>query len=147
VLDVDLNADPRSTQLLPLVDHAVFSQAALARLSASDDPIEGLRWARANTRPTCHVGVTLGEQGYAWLEDRHARHLAAHAVGVVDTLGAGDVFHGAYALGLAEGHGVAAAARFANAAAAIKCSRPSGRRGVPTRADVDALLAVAGSPP
>src|SRR4051812_16899398 len=60
VLDVDLNADPRSTGLLPLVDHAVFSQAALARLSGTEDPVQGLHWAVAATRPACHVGVTLG---------------------------------------------------------------------------------------
>lgn len=147
VLDVDLNADARSTGLLPLVDHAVFSQAALARLSGLADPLEGLRWARSATRPACHVGVTLGPQGYAWLEEGGVQRLAAHPVRVVDTLGAGDVFHGAYALGLAEGLSVAAAATLANAAAAIKCSRPSGRRGVPSRADVDDLLARAGPTP
>jgi sulfofructose kinase len=140
VLDVDISADPRSTGLLPLVDHAVFSQAALARLSGEDAPAEGLRWARAATRAGCHVGVTLGEQGYLWLEDGRPRHLPGHAVAVVDTLGAGDVFHGAYALGLAEGRDVAGAAALANAAAALKCARPSGRRGVPTRAEVQHLL-------
>jgi sulfofructose kinase len=62
-------------------------------------------------------------------------------VEAIDTLGAGDVFHGAYALALAEGRTVTEAARFANAAAAIKCTRASGRRGIPLRAEVDAWLA------
>jgi sulfofructose kinase len=141
VLDVDINADTRSTGLLPLVDHAVFSQAALAHLSGSAQPLAGLHWARAQTRPSCHVGVTLGPEGYLWLDGEAARQLPAHAIDVVDTLGAGDVFHGAYALGLAEGLNVAGAAALANAAAALKCARPSGRRGVPSRADVHQLLA------
>jgi sulfofructose kinase len=142
VLDVDLNADARTTALLSLVDHAVFSQVALARLSGSDDPLQGLRWAQGQARPSCHVGVTLGADGYLWLERDQPRQLAGHRVKVVDTLGAGDVFHGAYALGLAEGRDVAGAATLANAAAALKCAKPSGRRGVPSRAEVNQLLGV-----
>jgi sulfofructose kinase len=61
-------------------------------------------------------------------------------VQVVDTLGAGDVFHGAYALALAEGKPALAAARFASAAAAIKCGRPGGRAGSPTRGEVEELF-------
>jgi sulfofructose kinase len=141
VLDVDLNADARTTALLSQVDHAVFSQAALARLSGSGDPLAGLQWARAQVRTGCHVGVTLGGDGYQWLEQDAPRKLPGHRIAVVDTLGAGDVFHGAYALGLAESRSVAQAATFANAAAALKCARASGRRGVPARPEVDALLA------
>ena len=59
----------------------------------------------------------------------------------MDTLAAGDVWHGAFTLALAEGLDVAAAGGFANAAAAIKCSRAGGRLGAPTRAEVEALLA------
>jgi sulfofructose kinase len=141
VLDVDFAADPRCAGLLPLVDHAIFSQAALARMSDCDEPISGLRWARTQVRPPCTVGVTLGSEGYAWLQDDEPHFIAAHAVRVVDTLGAGDVFHGAYALGLAEGLTIRAAAELANAAAAIKCTRPSGRKGVPSRKEVTTLIA------
>lgn len=141
VLDVDLAADPRSAGLLPMVDHAVFSHAALTRMSGQTDPVAGLHWARTQVRPACTVGVTLGARGYVWLEADTPRLLAAHAVDVVDTLGAGDVFHGAYALGLAEGMTVASAAALANAAAALKCTRASGRKGVPTRSEVNLLLA------
>jgi sulfofructose kinase len=59
---------------------------------------------------------------------------------LIDTLGAGDIFHGAYALALAEGKPALAAARFASAAAAIKCSRSGGREGSPTRREVEDLL-------
>ena len=67
--------------------------------------------------------------------------MPAPAVTAVDTLGAGDVWHGAFTLALAEGMAVAAAARFANAAAAIKCTRFGGRGGAPRRDEVEALLA------
>jgi sugar/nucleoside kinase (ribokinase family) len=63
-------------------------------------------------------------------------------VQAVDTLGAGDVFHGALAVALAEGRAWPEALRFAAAAAAaaIKCSRPSGREAFPTRAEVERFL-------
>ena len=82
-----------------------------------------------------------GGMGYLWLDGDALHAMPGYSVDAIDTLGAGDVFHGAYALALAEGREVAAAARFANAAAAIKCTRASGRRGIPLRAEVDAWLA------
>lgn len=68
-------------------------------------------------------------------------HVPAYAVDVVDTTGAGDVFHGAYALARSEGAGVPDAVRFASAAAALKCRAPGGRAGIPGRAEVEALIA------
>ena len=59
----------------------------------------------------------------------------------VDTLGAGDVWHGAFALALAEGQGEREAVRFASAVAAIKCTRFGGRAGTPTRDEVERFLA------
>ena len=56
----------------------------------------------------------------------------------------GDVFHGAYALALAEGAAAAQAARFAVAAATLKCTRPGGRKGVASRAEVEAVVRQAG---
>jgi sugar/nucleoside kinase (ribokinase family) len=85
--------------------------------------------------------VTAGAEGSSWIADGAASHVPAPAVVAVDTLAAGDVFHGAYALALAEGRAIRDAARFASCAAAIKCSRPGGRDGAPTRAEVDARLA------
>ena len=140
VLDADLSIDARASELLGLAAHVVFSQAALARMSGDQDPAQGLRWARSRVAGRW-VGVTVGPQGYLWLEDETLHAMPADEVDVVDTLGAGDVFHGAYALALAEGRAVADAARFANAAAALKCTRPSGRRGIPSRAEVDAWIA------
>jgi sulfofructose kinase len=61
-------------------------------------------------------------------------------VQVVDTLGAGDVWHGAFALGLAEGMDESTAVRFASAAAALKVQRRGGRAGAPCRAEVEELL-------
>jgi sulfofructose kinase len=82
------------------------------------------------------VAVTAGERGTYW----SGGHVPALRVETVDTLAAGDVFHGAFALGLTEGWSMLRNLRFATAAAAIKCTRFGGRLGAPTRAEVEALL-------
>ncbi|MGL4284984.1 MAG: PfkB family carbohydrate kinase [Phreatobacter sp.] len=138
VLDADLTTDDIARSLVPLAGYAVFSAPALRRLTAETDPLAGLRAAQALTPG--HVGVTLGADGYRWLEAGVPRHEPGFAIEAVDTLGAGDVFHGAFALAVAEGRDVAGAARFANAASALKCTRSGGRAGIPTRAEVDRLL-------
>ena len=69
--------------------------------------------------------------------------MSAFPIRPIDTLAAGDVFHGAFALALAEGRAEADALRFAAAAAAIKCTRFGGITGAPGRAEVEAFLATA----
>ena len=58
----------------------------------------------------------------------------------VDTLGAGDVFHGAFALAITEKQELRQALRFASAAAALKCTRFGGAFAAPQRAEVEELL-------
>ena len=74
-----------------------------------------------------------------WLEGHDVCHVPAFEIAAVDTLGAGDTFHGAFALAIGEGADEATAAVFASAAAAVKCTRPGGRDGIPTRAQVAAF--------
>ena len=134
VLDADAGDLAAVRSLLPLADHAIFSAAGLRALSGHDDVEAGLR--DAATLAADVVGVTLGEAGSVFLVNGKLRRIAAPAVVARDTNGAGDVFHGAYALALAEGAGVVDAARFASAAAALKCRNGSGWEAVPDRAAV-----------
>jgi ribokinase len=60
---------------------------------------------------------------------------------VIDTVGAGDCFNGAFAVGLLEGLDPWAAARFASAAAALSVSRRGAQASMPSRAEVDEFLA------
>ena len=64
----------------------------------------------------------------------------AFPVHTVDTLGAGDVFHGAFALAITEKQELRQALRFASAAAALKCTRFGGAFAAPQRAEVEELL-------
>jgi sulfofructose kinase len=87
------------------------------------------------------VSVTDGGNGSWFFQDGDERHVPAFEIDAVDTLGAGDVWHGAFALMLAEGESTERAIRFASAAAAIKCSRYGGRAGIPGRAETEAFMA------
>jgi sulfofructose kinase len=141
VLDAD-TADPASFAIpIAAASHAIFSRDGLSAAAGTEDVEEGLRCMARRTE--AFVAVTLGADGVAWLQGGRLCGMAAHRVGVRDTLAAGDVFHGAFALALSEGRDEAAALAFANAAAAVKCSRPGGRDGIPSRAMVERLLATA----
>ena len=129
VLDGDMADAEVFERLLPLTDHAIFSEPALALFagSAEDETLAAL--ARYGCRI---VAVTRGEGGVSWYENGQLHRQAAYAVDVVDTTGAGDVFHGAYALAIGAGLDVRAAMAFSAASAAMKCRHAGGRNGIPT---------------
>ncbi|HVX98687.1 MAG TPA: sugar kinase [Pseudorhodoplanes sp.] len=141
VLDADLTTDNSVQRLIPHATHAVFSAPALRRLTDQTDIEEGLRRAQALTSGV--VAVTLGADGFAWLDGGRKRTVPAFTIEAIDTLAAGDVFHGAFALGLAESLSVEGAGRFASAAAGLKCTRWGGRAGIPTREELDKFMAQA----
>ncbi|RDI50497.1 sugar kinase [Microvirga subterranea] len=143
VLDADLAPDDVVQQLVPLADFAVFSKPALFQMSGVNDLQEAL--LRISHQTPGHVGVTIGQNGFAWLEGSTLQREPGFRVTVVDTLGAGDVFHGAFALALAEGNNIRKAAQFANGASALKCTRPGGRAGIPVREEVERLLITEGA--
>jgi sulfofructose kinase len=140
MLDADIAPDAILDELIPRATHVVFSAIGLAAWTKSDDAEEGLRAARR--RHDGFLGVTVGEHGFRWLDGDVMRGEPAPRVDAVDTLAAGDVFHGAFLLGLAEHGDVARAARFANVAAALKCRGFGGRTTMPTRAEVEAFLTI-----
>lgn len=123
-------------RLVPLATHAVFSDQGIFAYAGTDDLETALKRVAADHDG--HVGASCGPAGYAWIEDGIVRRVPAPKVDVVDTLSAGDVFHGALALMIAEGRPIEAAARFACVAASIKCTRFGGRLGCPTRDEVEA---------
>ncbi|EHB8847575.1 sugar kinase [Salmonella enterica subsp. enterica serovar Alachua] len=128
VLDGDITPQDIS-ELVALSDHAAFSEPGLARLTGMREAIDALKKAQILTNG--HVYVTRGSEGCNWLEKAAVRHQPGFTVEVVDTTGAGDVFHGALAFGLASGYAIEEAVRFASGVAALKCTRPGGRAGIP----------------
>ena len=82
------------------------------------------------------VVQTEGENGSNTATATEQFHTPAYPVDVVDTTGAGDVFHGAYLFGLVQGWNLARTAGFASATAALKCMHLGGRVGTPRYNDV-----------
>lgn len=138
VLDADISPPGVLAALAPLASHAIFSEPALRAFTGEGDDDRALH--AAGERLPGLVGVTVGPRGFRWREAGRIQAVPAPAVTAVDTLSAGDVFHGAFALALAEHRPTADAGRFACTAAALKCTRFGGRAAAPTRAEVEAQL-------
>lgn len=128
VLDADITPQDIA-ELVALSDHAAFSAPGLQRMTQIAEAESALK--KAQTLTNGHVYVTQGKDGCYWLEKGALSHLPAFQIDVVDTTGAGDVFHGALAVGLAQNQPAQDAVRFASAVAALKCTRPGGRAGIP----------------
>ncbi len=138
ILDADLTPDNSVQQLVQQASHVAFSEQALKRFTNTSNVNLALKQARQTS--DAWLCVTQGGEGTYWLEEEVVEHVPAFSVDVVDTLGAGDVFHGALAFALAEGQSIREAIRFSNATAALKCTQPGGRSGIPERDAVEALL-------
>lgn len=139
IVDADRTMSLREG-LLTASSHLVFSSEALQSTAGIADDAEALKKI-AKLTPSFVAG-TSGAQGTLWLDEHHnLQQTPAFPVHTVDTLGAGDVFHGAFALGITEGQDLPTALRFASAAAALKCTRFGGAFAAPQRAEVEELLA------
>jgi sulfofructose kinase len=138
VLDADSIMSLREG-LLGASSHVIFSAEALRATAGTSDLTQALR--RVAEASDAFLAVTTGAQGVTWLEGKEARHMPAFPVHTVDTLGAGDIFHGAFAMEIAAGVSIGAAMRFSAAAAALKCTRFGGAFAAPNRAEVEQLLA------
>jgi ribokinase len=87
------------------------------------------------------VIVTLGDAGSIGLDGEKLVRQAAHEVGAVDTTGAGDVYHGAFAAALVRGYTLERAMLFASVAAGLSCQALGGRAGIP---ELDEVLDACG---
>lgn len=121
---------PATRKLLGEVDACVASVGFARELAGSGRAADMLRALRA-AGPAV-VGVTLGARGAVGRErGGPLLRVPAVRVRVVDTTGAGDAYHGAFAWGLLRGRPLAWTMRFAAVVAGLKCRAPGGRRGLP----------------
>jgi sulfofructose kinase len=86
--------------------------------------------------------VTRGEKGAYYIADDTLYHVAAPEINAVDTVGAGDNFHAAFALALSKGFDLHQTVKFSVAVASLSCEQYGGRKGVPTW---EQAVAVAGT--
>lgn len=138
IMGVDRAMSP-GDGLFAAASHILFASEQLQETAAVADDGGALKTL---TRLTpAFLAATRGPRGTIWLNERgEPEEMAAFPVHAVDTLGAGDVFHGAFALRLAEGRDAREALQFAAAAAALKCTRFGGGLAAPQRIEVEGLL-------
>jgi len=125
------------TQLLyNKVDYLITSAKFAKHYSGEDDPRTALA-ALDGAAPL--IACTWGADGVYWQDEYGQHHTPAFDIEAVDTTGAGDAFHGAFALGIAEGLKTKQNMRRACATGALTCLRAGARSALPTRKAVDAL--------
>jgi sulfofructose kinase len=137
VLDGD-TVRPGIEELIGLTDVLITSRNFAVQFTGEHD-LEKAMYEMRSLGPGI-VGITLGAQGCVLSRETTILREPAFEVEVVDTTGAGDVFHGAFIYGLLKNWQLKETAQFANAVAAMKCRKLGGRAGIPTLDEVMAFL-------
>ncbi|WP_143735252.1 PfkB family carbohydrate kinase [Methylocaldum sp. 14B] len=119
------------------VDFLVCSEKFARQWLDDDDPAQALN-RLAERSPA--VVITLGENGLIWKKGVESGNLPAFPVKAVDTTGAGDAFHGAFAAALASGQNWQDILHYASAAGALCCTKEGARPGIPDRETVELFL-------
>ena len=146
VADIEWTIGSATDELMAIADHLVlpigFARAYCGESAAA--VMLTLLWSEDRTA----VVLTDGERGSYMRQKGDAAlwHIPAHRVRAVDTTGAGDCFHGAYAIALAKGKAPIDAALYATAAAGISVTGHGGRRALPEHAECLTKMAEADAP-
>lgn len=130
--------------LMGRVDHLVCSEKFARQFIGHQDEDQALS-RLAEFAPA--VVITLGERGLIWARGSERGTLPAFPLVAVDTTGAGDAFHGAFAAAVAQGMSWSQVLRYASAAGGICCTKLGARLGLPSHEEVKALLNTQGAAP
>ncbi len=135
ILDAE---DTVSAEAIKFASHVAFSSYGLKKFTQETNVKKALSYVCKITDGW--VCVTNGDKGVFFLQDNVLKNIATPKVDVKETLGAGDVWHGAFALSLGEGKKESDAVRFANTVASLKCAGFGGRGSFPTRQETEEFL-------
>ncbi len=140
IFDADVAPAGALRRLAPIASHIIASDAVIAILWEGQTLTPPEAAQRLHQETGAFVAFTCGSRGTYWIDEGEPRHSPAMPIVPVDTLAAGDVFHGSFAVALAERWPLDRAIEFASVAAGIKCLTFGGRLGAPTRAETFAAL-------
>jgi sulfofructose kinase len=130
---------PGVDALIERIDYLIVSRDFPCRLMQESDLRSALR--KMKSRYGCRLtAATLGPDGVLAWDGREFHFSAAFRVPVVDTTGAGDIFHAGFVYGLQQGWELERQLEFSCAAAAMNCMADGARGGIRTVADVEAFL-------
>jgi len=131
---------PGVETLIDLIDYLIVSRDFPCRLMADPDLESALR--RMQSRFGCRLtAATLGEEGVLAWDGRRLLHRPAYRVPVVDSTGAGDIFHAGFIYGLLQDWPLARRLDFSCAAAAVNCMHAGARGGIGPVETVEELMA------
>jgi len=119
------------------VDYLITSEKFAKQYSGEDNPRTALA---ALDGTASFIAVTWGHEGVYWQNEHGQHHTPAFDIEPVDTTGAGDAFHGAFALGLAENLDPKINIRRACAAGALTCLKNGARSALPTCKAINTLI-------
>lgn len=141
VADIEWSKDAETQQLIELSDHLVLPWDFAAEATNQNQPVAILQSLWSDERKS--VVLTKGKEGTFLLESdgSSAWHIPAHEVEVVDTTGAGDCFHGAFASALVSEKPLLKCVQYASTAAAISVTGHGGRGALPSHEACISLLA------
>jgi len=137
IIDLD-KVEPLTYKLIKEIDFVITSSRFPTLYTGISDRKKALLELQKHS--TGFVCATLGQEGTIALLNGEIITEKGLKVNVVDTTGAGDVFHGGFVYGLIQNWEVAEILRFANAVAALKCRGLGGRRGIPSIEEVQRFL-------
>jgi sulfofructose kinase len=128
----------RTPELVASVTVPIFAEHVPGALTGESDPERALRKLRK-----CHAGllcVTLGPHGAMALDGDRLIHSPAFEVNAVDTTASGDIFRAGFVVGTLAGWPTTEVLRFANAAAAVGCTRLGAIAATPSLDEIEALM-------
>jgi sulfofructose kinase len=126
--------------LLEKIDYLIVSRDFPCRLMNEPDLETALRQMQHRYGSTL-AAATLGQDGVLAWDGRQFHHTPAYRVPVVDTTGAGDIFHAGFIYGLLQGWPLARQLEFACAAAALNCKGAGARGGIESVEAIESLIA------
>jgi len=135
---IDTSRIAGNEDLLELIDYLVVPRDAAVEVTGEPGSEALKALSRYGARM---VVITMGSHGAIYLADGEMEEVPAFEVDAVDTTGAGDVFHGAFAYGLARGWTPRQLVLFSSAVAALKCTQLGGRTGIANLAQTERFLA------
>lgn len=126
-------------ELLAATDYAMVSREFPSRMTGESDLLKSLPMMQR--RFGCRVtGATLGHEGALAWDGERFWHSPAYRVTTVDTTGAGDIFHAAFAFSLLRGWALERLLDFSCAAAGLNCTALGARGGIRPIEEIEALI-------
>jgi len=123
--------------LTKTIDYLIASEKFSSQLTEADDSRIALQRLRKHT--ACAV-ITMGNKGLSWSRKNEYGGMHAFEVDAIDSTGAGDAFHAAFAYGMSQHMAWDALLRYASAAGALACTKLGARTSLPDAGQVEALL-------